>query len=122
MTPIRIRAGQSIKFDVDIKGEPAPTAKWTFKTQELKTLDNVKVEHIEYNSKLIITEAVRKYTGIYKLTAVNDSGTDEADVEVNVLDKPGKPEGPIEVTDVHKEGCKIKWKPPKVILKGLISS
>lgn len=30
-----------------------------------------------------------------------------------LLDKPGKPEGPLEVTDVHKEGCKLKWNKPK---------
>lgn len=29
------------------------------------------------------------------------------------LDKPGKPEGPLKVTDVHKEGCKLKWDKPK---------
>jgi len=29
-----------------------------------------------------------------------------------VLDKPGKPEGPLRVTDVHKEGCKLKWNAP----------
>jgi predicted phage tail protein len=28
-------------------------------------------------------------------------------------DKPGKPEGPLEVSDVHKEGCKLKWSKPK---------
>lgn len=27
--------------------------------------------------------------------------------------KPGKPEGPLEVSDIHKEGCKLKWKKPK---------
>lgn len=27
--------------------------------------------------------------------------------------KPGKPEGPLEVSDVHKDGCKLKWKKPK---------
>lgn len=29
------------------------------------------------------------------------------------LAKPSKPEGPLEVSDVHKEGCKLKWKKPK---------
>lgn len=27
--------------------------------------------------------------------------------------KPGKPEGPLEVSDIHAEGCKLKWKKPK---------
>jgi hypothetical protein len=27
--------------------------------------------------------------------------------------KPGKPEGPLEVSDVHRDGCKLKWKKPK---------
>ena len=27
-------------------------------------------------------------------------------------DKPGPPNGPLQVSDVHAEGCKLKWKPP----------
>jgi Fibronectin type III domain. len=27
--------------------------------------------------------------------------------------KPGKPEGPLEVSDIHRDGCKLKWKKPK---------
>jgi len=30
-----------------------------------------------------------------------------------LVDKPGKPEGPLEAVDVHKEGCKLKWNKPK---------
>ena len=28
-------------------------------------------------------------------------------------DRPARPEGPLEVSDVHKEGCKLKWEKPK---------
>lgn len=31
----------------------------------------------------------------------------------SVLDVPGKPEGPLKVSDIHKEGCTLKWKPPE---------
>lgn len=31
----------------------------------------------------------------------------------SIADVPGNPEGPLEVSDVHKEGCKLKWKRPK---------
>src|SRR5688500_14225037 len=27
--------------------------------------------------------------------------------------KPSKPEGPLVVSDIHKEGCKLKWNRPK---------
>lgn len=27
--------------------------------------------------------------------------------------KPDKPEGPLEVSNVHKDGCTLKWKKPK---------
>lgn len=29
-----------------------------------------------------------------------------------VTGKPSKPEGPLQVTDVHKEGCKLEWNKP----------
>jgi len=37
------------------------------------------------------------------------------DITENVIrtDKPSAPEGPLEVTDVHKDGCKLHWKKPK---------
>lgn len=28
-------------------------------------------------------------------------------------DKPGVPEGPLKISDVHKEGCNLKWNPPE---------
>ena len=52
-------------------------------------------------------------TGIYVIRAMNEHGKDEAEVEFVVLGPPGPPEGPLEVTDVHKEGCKVRWRPPK---------
>lgn len=27
--------------------------------------------------------------------------------------KPGKPEGPLEVSNIHKDGCTLKWNKPK---------
>lgn len=29
------------------------------------------------------------------------------------IGKPGKPEGPLEVSDIKKDGCTLKWKKPK---------
>ena len=43
----------------------------------------------------------------------NDSGEDECDIDVIVLDKPGKPEGPLETTETTKDSVSLQWKPPK---------
>lgn len=102
-----------MKLDVDVKGEPPPTITWSLGSKALSTSANMKIDNEDYNTKLTLTNTTRKDTGKYIIKAVNDSGQDEADVEVIVLDKPGKPEGPLEVTDVHKEGCKLKWNKPK---------
>ncbi len=65
------------------------------------------------SSRVIIRDALRKHTGIYKLTVTNATGRDEAEVEVVVLGKPSRPEGPLEVVDVTKDSAKLKWQPPK---------
>lgn len=111
---IKVRSGQTVKLDVDVRGEPPPTIKWSKDLGvELESKGNVKIENEDYNTKLTITNTNRRHTGTYKIFAENSSGSDEAPVEIIILDRPGKPEGPLEVSDVHKEGCKLKWNKPK---------
>lgn len=52
-------------------------------------------------------------TGTYRILATNEHGKDEADVEITVLSAPGKPGGPLKVSDVTKAGCKLAWKKPE---------
>ena len=35
------------------------------------------------------------------------------DVQVEVVDKPTAPVGPLEVSDLKKDSAKLKWKPPE---------
>lgn len=32
---------------------------------------------------------------------------------LSISDKPSPPTGPLKVSDVHAEGCKLSWKPPE---------
>merc|ERR1711874_842727 len=59
-----------------------------------------------------LVEATRKDAGKYTLRINNPSGKDSETVELTVLGKPSSPKGPLEVTDVHKEGCKLSWTKP----------
>lgn len=85
MKPIIVRAGKPIKYDIDVKGEPAPTCTWFQNKEQLSTKDNIEIVNIEYNTKLTINNSIRKNTGLYKIKAVNQHGEDEAEVEITVL-------------------------------------
>lgn len=87
MKPIIVRAGKPIKYDIDVRGEPPPTCTWFQIDTELKSEGNIEIINVDYNTKLNITNSVRKNTGLYKIRAVNEHGQDEAEVEVTVLCK-----------------------------------
>ncbi|KAL0267677.1 UNVERIFIED_CONTAM: hypothetical protein PYX00_009872 [Menopon gallinae] len=112
LIPIKIKAGQVFSFDVKVTGEPMPTTKWTHQKREIKSTDRVKVVHGDYNTKLTVRMATRSDTGTYTISAENVNGSDTANVEVTVIDKPGPPGGPLKVSDVNAEGAKLSWKPP----------
>ncbi|XP_076356741.1 twitchin-like [Tachypleus tridentatus] len=113
LRPITIKAGQPFEYDVKIIGEPSPTVTWKLKDKLVIEGPNITITNVPYNSKLTCDKSQRKDSGIYHIVAVNQYGQDEVEVEVTVLAKPGKPEGPLEVSDVHKHGCKLQWNKPK---------
>lgn len=109
---IRIKAGQPFSFDVKVSGEPMPQTKWLIKGKEIKSSEKTKVQHADYNTKIAVRNTTRGESGTYTVTAENANGKDIADVEVVVLDVPSPPGGPLRVSDVHANGCKLSWRPP----------
>lgn len=64
------------------------------------------------HSKLHKPSSKRTDTGKYKVQLKNDSGEDECDIDVIVLDRPGVPQGPLETTETTKDSVSLQWKPP----------
>lgn len=110
---LTVRAGQHIRLDVKVSGEPPPKKTWFLNKARIENRDDINVDLEDYRTKLVIGVAKREHTGTLILKAENDSGRDEASIEIKVLDKPGKPEGPLRISDIHKEGCSLKWNPPR---------
>ena len=108
----RCKVGQDLLIDVNVTGEPMPTTAWSLMGQEVTTKDNITVEHKEWNTQLTISNATRKNSQKFKITATNENGQDEAFVEVLCLGKPGSPLGPLEVYGVTKNSAKLNWRPP----------
>lgn len=108
-----VRVGQMLRMEADVTGEPAPVVTWTLKEQTLRSNDRLKIENEDYHTCFILQKCKRADTGMYIVTAKNDSGVDTVEVEIQVLSKPSKPKGPLKVSDVTAEGCKLKWEPPE---------
>jgi len=84
MKKVTVRAGQHVKLDVDVKGEPPPTYRWTFQGTPVQGL-GAKIENEDYNTKMTLSDTTRKNTGTYVLRAENVNGSDEAEVEIEIL-------------------------------------
>lgn len=110
---VTISAGSSLKFDANIIGEPPPTVEWRFNGITCKEGKRLHIDNVDYNTKFAIRPVNRDDTGEYTVTATNSSGKDSHTINVTVTDKPSSPEGPLQVSDVNKNGCKLKWKRPK---------
>ena len=109
---ITLSAGSTLKFDANITGEPPPHVDWRCGAIPLVNNKTVLIDNPPYQTKLIIRPVARGDSGEYLVLATNTSGKDSVTVNVIVTDKPTAPEGPIQISDVHKEGCKLKWKRP----------
>lgn len=110
---IRVRAGQSFQLNIPVSGEPEPTIEWDFEGTPITSDDRRKITNDDGKTKFVVKRAVREDTGTFHIVATNDSGTDRADVIVTVLDRPGEPRGPLNIGNVHKNGCTLDWKPPE---------
>lgn len=112
MKPLALKAGLSISLDINVQGEPPPTVQWFLGDKEIVSDDEIKIDNVDYNTKFFVLRAKRIHTGKYKIVATNEVGRDEAEIDISVLTKPSSPKGPLEVSDVNKHGCKLKWKKP----------
>ena len=118
---ITIKVGKSMSWSVDVIGEPITDKTWSkgdsYITKEKEFLidethERIKITNSDYNTLFECTDALRRDTCKYKVRAENCNGFDEEWVELCVLGRPARPEGPLEVSNITAEGCKLRWKPP----------
>jgi len=105
-----VKVNQQLDLSVPVKGEPAPECSWQFNGNDIVSSDNVKVSSGGNSAKLLLIPSKRCHVGKYTLKAKNKWGEDSCDVNVQVYGKPTIPNGPIEVSEVTKRTCHLKWK------------
>ncbi|XP_033928247.1 myosin-binding protein C, fast-type [Melopsittacus undulatus] len=106
-------AGNKLRLEVPISGEPAPVVTWS-KGEEAFTAREGRV-HLEDRPGLcsfVIESAERADEAKYGIRVSNPAGEDTATIIVRVVDVPDPPEN-VRVTAVGEDWASLSWDPPK---------
>ncbi|XP_041954253.1 immunoglobulin-like and fibronectin type III domain-containing protein 1 isoform X2 [Alosa sapidissima] len=111
--PVIVRVGQNAVFKLPFEGRDPMKIQWYREGEELLDDTNVKIEKSLTQSRLLLSRCQRKESGEIKFRLRNEFGTTEAFSKLIVLDKPGPPQGPVEIVEASSQCIEIKWRPPK---------
>ncbi|XP_071057824.1 myosin-binding protein C, slow-type isoform X19 [Pseudochaenichthys georgianus] len=110
---ITIVAGNKLRLEIPITGEPAPRVVWMKGERViLESGHRVRAETYGDQTSLTIDVTEREDTGNYKIILQNEAGEATASVKVKVVDIPDPPESPL-VPVVGGDWCSMTWEPPK---------
>ncbi|XP_055280040.1 myosin-binding protein C, cardiac-type isoform X2 [Moschus berezovskii] len=137
---IVVVAGNKLRLDVPISGDPAPTViwqktitkgnkvpagpapdaseesgagdEWVFDKKLLcETEGRVRVETTKDRSIFTVEGAEQEDEGVYVVTVKNPVGEDQVNLTVKVIDVPDAPAAP-EISKVGEDSCMVRWEPP----------
>nr|XP_033817503.1 myosin-binding protein C, fast-type [Geotrypetes seraphini] len=110
---IVVVAGNKLRLDVPVTGEPPPTVQWFKNNKEFAENEGrVRVELKKELSSFIIEGAIRADEGTYDIVVTNPVGQDKATIVVKVVDVPDPPES-VRITSVGEDWANVVWDPPK---------
>lgn len=110
---VTIVAGNKLRLEIPISGEPAPRVVWMKGERViLESGHRVRAETYGDQTSLTIEVTEREDSGNYKIVLQNEAGEDTASVKIKVVDIPDPPEAPL-VPVVGGDWCSMTWEPPK---------
>uniref|UniRef100_A0AAQ5ZSD0 Myosin-binding protein C, fast-type n=1 Tax=Amphiprion ocellaris TaxID=80972 RepID=A0AAQ5ZSD0_AMPOC len=109
---IIVVAGNKLRFDVEITGEPVPTVCWMKGDSVVAEAEGrVRVETRKTLSSFVIEGAEKQDEGLYNITVTNPAGEDKASLIVKIVDVPNPPEN-VKCTSVGEDSATVTWDPP----------
>uniref|UniRef100_A0A8C9TPP0 Myosin-binding protein C, fast-type n=1 Tax=Scleropages formosus TaxID=113540 RepID=A0A8C9TPP0_SCLFO len=110
---IIVVAGNKLRLDVEITGEPAPTVCWMKGDNAITATEGrIRVENRKDLSCFVIEGAERDDEGNYTITVTNPAGEDKATLHIKIVDVPDPPEA-VKCMSVGEDTATITWEPPK---------
>ncbi|XP_038134428.1 immunoglobulin-like and fibronectin type III domain-containing protein 1 [Cyprinodon tularosa] len=111
--PVTVKKGHKATYKLSYIGREPIKVQWYLEGEELSSEGNVNIDTSDGTSRLLLMKLQRKDSGEIKLKLKNEFGTSEAVSQLNVLDKPTPPMGPLEIVEASSSVIDFKWRPPK---------
>ncbi|XP_055773959.1 immunoglobulin-like and fibronectin type III domain-containing protein 1 [Salvelinus fontinalis] len=111
--PVTVKVGQNASWKMPYTPQDNLEVKWFKDGKELKDGGGVKLVKEVNHSRLLLRECLRSDAGEVKIQLKNPFGTIEATSRLIVLDKPGPPEGPVEILETTSTVIELQWGAPK---------
>ncbi|XP_074496274.1 immunoglobulin-like and fibronectin type III domain-containing protein 1.1 isoform X2 [Sebastes fasciatus] len=111
--PVIVKKGHKATFKLPYVGRDPIKIQWYLDGEELSDESNIKLEHTEGSTRLLLSKLQRKDSGEVKIKLKNEFGTIEAFSQLVVTDKPTPPMGPLEIVEATASAIDFKWRPPK---------
>nr|XP_046168653.1 immunoglobulin-like and fibronectin type III domain-containing protein 1 isoform X6 [Oncorhynchus gorbuscha] len=111
--PVTVKVGQNASWKMPYTPQDNLEVKWFKDDKELKDGGGVKLVKEVNHSRLLFRECLRSDAGEIKIQLKNPFGTIEATSRLIVLDKPGPPEGPVEILETTSTVIELQWGAPK---------
>ncbi|XP_028979563.2 myosin binding protein Ca isoform X7 [Esox lucius] len=109
---IIVVAGNKLRLDVEVTGEPAPSVCWKKGDTVISEAEGrVRVETRNLLSSFVIEGAERADEGRYTITVTNPAGEDRVELTVQIVDVPNPPEN-VKCMGVGEDTATIMWDPP----------
>ncbi|CAL8303925.1 unnamed protein product [Lota lota] len=109
---IIVVAGNKLRLDVEITGEPAPTVVWSKGEQQITEIEGrIRLESRKNLSSFVIEGAEREDEANYTICVTNPAGEDKAMLFVKIVDVPDPPQN-VKCLTVGEDCSSMAWEPP----------
>ncbi|XP_043859079.1 LOW QUALITY PROTEIN: immunoglobulin-like and fibronectin type III domain-containing protein 1 [Dromiciops gliroides] len=112
--PLVVKAGKPVSVKILFSGGPPVQAAWRKDGAEVEEGDKgAQLDQGNSFIRLCLPSTSRKDSGQYSVKLRNAEGSVEAQLTLEVLDKPQHPQGPLKVQYCRGEGINLSWQPPR---------
>lgn len=113
--PLVVKAGKPVTMKVPFQSRLPVQAEWRKDGAEVggSGRKGAQVALGDDYTRLCLPSASRKDAGQYSVTLRSHGGCAQAQLSLQVLDKPQPPLGPLEVQDLRGAGVCLRWRPPR---------